>query len=67
MRLNAERKKGQTHLTLYDGTRVIATAAGADGKEAARWLIHHLKRIVTETKKLLADAGLDPPARDKET
>lgn len=65
MRLNIEHKKGQTFISLHDNDRVIASAAGKDAPEAAEWLLKHVQRIATQTKKLLSDAGLSPSARGK--
>lgn len=65
MRLNIEHKKGQTFISLHDNDRVIASAAGKDAPEAAMYLQQQVDRIASQTRSLLADAGLAPGKRGK--
>lgn len=58
MRLSIEHKQGKTFLSVHDNERVVASAADDSGPAAAKRLMQQVNRLVTQTKKLLVDAGL---------
>jgi len=52
-----EKRGDKTHVSLIDQGRTLFTGSGDNPKEAAHWVLKHLRRVTNETVRLFADAG----------